>query len=220
MLNNIKAAIFDLDGTLVDSMWIWEQIDLDYLTQIGHIDDVDFKQLKADINHLSFRGTAEYFKNRFNIKESIDEICDIWHQMAYDNYKNKVHLKEGAKEFLTELKNSGIKIGLATSNSFELLEVCLKANGVYDLFDAVTITGEVERGKNFPDVYLLAADRLGVVPEDCMVFEDIPTAVQGAKKANMQVTAIYDKASANHQDELKKVADNYIMSYKELLINN
>lgn len=220
MFTNIKGAIFDLDGTLIDSLNIWMQIDIDYLKEIGHTEDIDFVQLKKEINHLSFRDTAKYFKETFNISDSIDEISLRWHNMAFDSYKNKVKLKEGAKEFLESLKDSGIKIGLATSNSIELAKVSLESNGIYDLFENITITGEVSRGKDFPDVYLLAAQKLGLKAEECIVFEDILAAVEGAKKGNFKVTAIYDESSKLNTEKIKDKADFYIESYSELLITN
>lgn len=220
MINNIKAAIFDLDGTLIDSMGIWVQIDIDYIKEIGHTEPVDLVQLKDEINHLSYRGTAEYFKNRFKLNDSVDEICARWHEMAYEKYSKDIPLKEGVFEFLTELKNSGVKIGLATSNSVELAKACLESNGILNFFESITITGEVSRGKNFPDVYLLSAKRLGVDPKDIVVFEDIPLAIEGAKKGNFKVIGVYDEHSAKHEQEMMDKADKFIKSYTELLVNS
>lgn len=220
MFTNIKGAIFDLDGTLIDSMNVWTQIDIEYLKEIGQDKNVDFIELKKDINHLSYRATAEYFKKRFNIPATIDDICARWHDMAFDSYKNKVKLREGAKEFLEGLHASGVKIGLATSNSLELAKVSLETHGINHLFENITITSEVSRGKDFPDVYLLSAERLNVKPEDCMVFEDILTAVEAAKKGNFKVTAIYDESSKHHTEKIKDKSDLYINSYNELLITN
>ena len=114
MLANIKCTIFDLDGTLVDSMWVWSQIDVDYLKTKGHRMPED---LRNEISHLSFSQTAVYFKERFKLDDSIEEILDNWHNMAFDHYSNNVKLKLGVKDFLDHLKASDIKIGLATSNS-------------------------------------------------------------------------------------------------------
>lgn len=213
MLANIKGTIFDLDGTLVDSMWVWSQIDIDYLKTKGHSMPED---LRNKISHLSFSQTAIYFKERFNLDDSIDEILDDWHKMAFNHYSNDVKLKLGAKDFLNHLKASDIKIGLATSNSVPLLEACLKNNGIYDYFDSITTTDEVSNGKNCPDVYLLAADKLGISPKDCLVFEDILPAIQGAKAANMKVIAVKDDECLDSKEELLKYADKYIHSFTEL----
>lgn len=213
-MNNIKAAIFDLDGTLVDSMWVWEQIDIDFLKSKGYTPP---KDLKDNITHLTFNQTAEYFKNRFNLSDSIDEITDTWHNMAYSFYSSKVKLKPGVISFLNKLKSLDIKIGLATSNSIPLLEATLKNNGIYHLFDAITVTEEVKKSKENPDVYLLCANKLNVPPENCIVFEDIIAAVKGAKLAGMKVIGVYDKASEDQEELLSKACDKYIYDYNELV---
>ena len=216
MLNNIKGVIFDLDGTLVDSMGVWAKIDVDYLNKLGH--EVP-NNLKEEITHLGFKEVAKYFKKRFNIADSEEEIMKTWHDMAYIEYKENIKLKPGAREFLKQLKESNIKIGLATSNSYPLLEVSLKSNDIFDLFDSITITGEVSRGKDFPDVYLLAAERLGLDPKDCAVFEDILPAVKGALSAGMKVFAVEDHTvSDEERTEIKKYAHEYIESFNDLLI--
>ena len=214
MFTDMKAAIFDLDGTLIDSMWVWEQIDKDYLESIGHPVPPN---LKDDITHLSLSQTAVYFKKRFNIKDSIDSIISTWSNMAYYQYANNIHLKKGAFEFLSHLKASNIKIGLATSNSIDLLTAVLKNNKIYDFFDTITVSDEVKVGKDTPDIYLLSAKKLGVSPSECIVFEDIPAAVSGAKKANMNVVGICDEYEKDSHPLLKEMADRYIYDYFELL---
>lgn len=214
MLKDIKGAIFDLDGTLVDSTWVWKQIDNDYLKSKGYtVPD----NLHSEISHLSFTQVAGYFKEKFNLSDSIDDILNDWHNMAYNHYSQNVKLKDGVKEFLDDLKKKNIKIALATSNSRPLLEVCLKNNNIYDYFDSITTTDEVSRGKNFPDVYLLAASKINVNPNECVVFEDIPAAIKGAKLADMKVVAVYDEYSTTEKQELINISDKYIHSYKELL---
>lgn len=213
-MNNIKAAIFDLDGTLVDSMWVWKQIDIDYLSKKGHSVP---KNLNDEITHLSFSQTAEYFKNKFSLEDSIEEIMNDWNTMAYNYYTNDIKLKPGALQYLLKLKELGIKIGLATSNSMHLLTTTLKSNNAFELFDAITVTDEVEKSKSNPDIYLLAAKKLGVNPSECMVFEDIIAAVYGAKLAGMKVTGVYDKHSEHQIDILKKECDNYIYNYEYLI---
>ena len=214
MLENIKGAIFDLDGTLVDSMWVWSKIDIDYLESKGHALP---ENLNSEICHLSFTQTANYFKERFSLSDSIDTILKDWNTMAYNHYSENVKLKDGVKEFLDKLKQNNIKIALATSNSVPLLEACLKNNGIYDYFDSITTTDEVSNGKNCPDVYLLAAKKLNVNPKNCIVFEDILPAIKGAKAADMTVIAVSDKHSLNDLDEIINHSDKYINSYFELI---
>lgn len=214
MLENIKGAIFDLDGTLVDSMWVWSKIDIDYLESKGHALP---ENLNSEICHLSFTQTANYFKERFSLSDSIDTILKDWNNMAYNHYSENIKLKDGVNEFLDKLKQNNIKIALATSNSVPLLEACLKNNGIYDYFDSITTTDEVSNGKNCPDVYLLAAKKLNVNPKNCIVFEDILPAIKGAKAADMTVIAVSDKHSLNDLDEIINHSDKYINSYFELI---
>ncbi|WP_294349121.1 HAD family phosphatase [uncultured Clostridium sp.] len=214
MLNNIEAAIFDLDGTLIDSMWVWKQIDIDFLNSKGHTVP---KDLKEKISHLSFKEVAVYFKTTFNLDDSIEDILDTWNQMAIEHYSKNVHLKPGVNSFLKFLKNKGIKIGLATSNNNLLLERALKSNNIYDYFDVITTTAETGKTKREPDVYLLCAQKLQVAPNKCIVFEDILDAVQGAKLADMKVIAVNDADSEEQKEELIKIADKYIYDFTELI---
>lgn len=213
MLKDIKAAIFDLDGTLIDSMWLWEKVDIDFLNKRGFKLPLD---LKENIEHLSFIDTAKYFKERFNLPQSLEEIMNEWNTMAYEQYANTILLKPGAKEYLYSLKLKGIKIALATSNSIPLLEAVLKRSGIYNYFDVITTTNEVKRGKNFPDIYLLSAEKLGVKPNECIVFEDILPAVLGAKAAGMKVVAVHDLYSEYQRKEILDSADYFIYKYDDI----
>ena len=107
MPKKVKAVIFDLDGTLVDSMWIWDKVDTEYFNMKGLTIP---KNLKDEINHLSFEQTAYYFKNKFNISDSIEDILNTWYKMAYNHYSNDISLKNGALDFLKFLKSNNMKL--------------------------------------------------------------------------------------------------------------
>lgn len=214
ILDNVQAAIFDLDGTLIDSLGIWHKIDIDYLKSKNLTVPED---LHTDIGHLSFSQTAEYFKKRFNIEDSIETIMATWNDMAFKLYSTSTPLKEGAKEFLSYLKSKGIKIGLATSNSTTLLEITLKQNGVYELFDSITTTSEVSNGKDHPDVYLLSAKKMNVHPSNCIVFEDLLVAIKSAKSVGMKTVAIEDRESINDKEAILNIVDMYLLNYIPIL---
>jgi len=214
MLKDIDAVIFDLDGTLIDSMWLWKSIDIEYLARFG----VEFPEdLQRCIEGMSFSETAVYFKQRFNLPDSLEQIKSDWNRMAWDKYLNEVPLKEGVKEFLDYLKELKLPLGIATSNSRELVELVIKKHNISGYFTSIRTSCEVDRGKPYPDIYLLVAKDLGVKPEKCLVFEDVIQGVIAGKSANMKVCAVYDDFSKDDDEEKKKLADYYIRSMKELL---
>ncbi|MTI66413.1 MAG: HAD family phosphatase [Firmicutes bacterium] len=210
MFNNIKGVIFDLDGTIVDSMWIWKQIDIEYLETKGYSLP---KDLQKDIEGMSFTETANYFKNRFKLEDEIDEIKEEWNLMALDFYKNRIKLKKGAKDFLKLLKGKNIKLGIATSNSKRLATAVLDSNKIYHYFDTIRTSCEVNKGKPNPDVFLKAAEDLDISPEECLAFEDTYAGVLAAKRAGMKVIAIADNLSLPYKKEIKHLADEYIEDY-------
>ena len=118
---------------------------------------------------------------------------------------------------MEKLKSEGVKIGVATSGYPDLWQHALKRLGMLDLIDGYALTSETGVNKSHPDVYLLAAERIGVAPSECMVFEDIVSGIVGAKKGGMMATAIYDESNKDRTEEFKKLADRYIVSWKELL---
>ena len=170
MLEDIDAIIFDLDGTLVDSMWMWKDIDLEFLGERG----LELPPtLQKEIEGMSFNETAELFIERFNLTETKDELKVIWNDMAYDKYAHVVRPKPGIIRFLDRARKAGYKMGIASSNSIELINAALANYDLFDYFDCIVSANDVPRGKPFPDVYLTVAKRLGVDPSRCLVFEDI-----------------------------------------------
>ncbi len=214
MLKNIKAVIFDLDGTLVDSMWMWRNIDIEYLNRFG----IEMPQdLQACIEGKSFSETALYFKEHFKLPDSVEQIKSDWNTMAWDKYENEVPLKEGVADLLKHLKKEGIPAGIATSNSKELVDLIIRKHGIEEYFSSIRTSCEVPKGKPSPDIYLLVAKDLGVLPEHCLVFEDVLQGVMAGKNANMKVCAVYDDYSAKDQEEKMKLADYYVNSMSEVL---
>lgn len=213
MLDNIKAVIFDLDGTLIDSMSMWKQIDIDYLNRFG----ITLPEtLQTDIEGMSFSETAAYFKNTFQLDETLDEIKEAWHQMAKHKYEYDIPFKKGAKEFVKYLKNHNIKTGIATSNSKELVKAVLHNHRMECYFDSIHTACEVEKGKPAPDIYELVASELKVFPQECLVFEDVIQGIKAGKNAGMTVCAIYDDYSKDIIEAKKAEADYYIDSFYDI----
>ena len=214
MLKNIKAVIFDLDGTLIDSMWLWKDIDIAYFAEKGLEMPEDLQQ---QIEGMSMRETATYFKKTFGIRDDEETMMATWNQMAMDMYANRITYKEGAEAFLRLLKERNMKTGIATSNSRELLHAVSEKLQLHKYIDCFLTGNEVAHGKPFPDVYLEVASRLHVEPEDCLVFEDVLPGIMAGRNAGMKVCAIYDDYSKDVTEEKKQSADYYIQDFRDIL---
>lgn len=213
-MKKYKAVIFDLDGTLVDSMGVWEKVDAEFLESRGiSVPKNLFQDLEGG---NSFNEVAKYFKDRFNLKESIEEILAFWTDMVKHHYQDNIQLKPGADKLLEYLKNQEIIMGVGSSNSLFLVKATLKNNNVYHYFDAFATGEEKVKGKPFPDIFLNVAKRLDVKPEECIVIEDILDGVKAAKNAGMKVFAIYDKHADKQKNEIKNEADFYADNYSIL----
>lgn len=208
-----EAIIFDMDGTLADSMGIWKEIDVEYLNRFGHELPDD---LQKCIEGMCFHDTAVYMQKRFNIPQTLDEMKDTWNEMALYKYSNEVKLKPGAEDFLLSCRKKGIKLAIATSNSRVLTEALLKARNIEHLFDYVLTGCDSLKSKPDPEVYLTAASNLKVDPSKCVVFEDVVAGIMAGKNAGMRVVAVEDAYSSYSKNEKINLSDCYIKSYKEI----
>lgn len=209
-----RGAVFDLDGTLLDSMRVWVDIDYAFLRSRGLPEEIEYFER---IKQISIRQAADYTIARYELSDKPEELIAWWMEMARRAYHDTVPLKNGAREYLDYLKGTGIRLSVATACAPELYIPALKRLGIYELFDAFASLHEVERGKSEPDVYLLAAKRMDVPPEDCVVFDDIIDGIRGAKKGGMATVGVYDDSSKEQRAEIEGAADYYIESFRELL---
>ncbi len=213
--DEVDAVIFDLDGTLIDSMWMWRKIDEEFLGQFGCPVPDDYQKA---IEGMSFTETAEYTKNRFKfLPYSVEQLKTIWNQMAYDKYAHEVTTKPGLLSYLTFLKEKGIKTGIATSNSRKLAEAALQGLKIEQYFDSIRTSCEVEQGKPAPDIYLLVAKDLDARPEHCLVFEDVPAGLMAGNRAGMKTFAVADRFSAHMEQEKRELAQRWVEDYTEML---
>lgn len=199
----IKGAIFDVDGTLLNSMYIWENIGEDYLRSLGIKPE---KNLREKIKTLSLYQSACYFQDKYGIKLSTDEIMDGVNKMIEDFYLNKAELKEGVAEFLQELKNNGVKMCIATATDRYLVEGALKRCGVLNYFSDIFTCTSVGHGKDEPIIYREATNHLNANKKDVIIFEDALYAVKTAKADGFTVVSIYDESEKN-QDKIKSLSD-------------
>lgn len=213
-LKNIEGAVFDLDGTLLDSSWVWEKVDEKFLGDRGFQVPDDYVD---EISPLGAERAAVYTIERFGLNEDKDDIVREWIEMAKKEYATEVACKPYAKEFLEELHKLNIKMAVATSSDRELFMKTLEREGILKYFQKIVTVDEVERGKGYPDIYEEAARRIKVNPHKCLVFEDILAGVTGASLGEFNVVAVFDEKSKHNWEKIKSISKYSINDYKELL---
>lgn len=207
------GCIFDMDGSLVDSMWVWTAIDKEFLGRHGYEVPEGFQK---DLGGMSLKEMSYYFKKRFSLPASPEEIQEEWNRMAFYKYRHEVPLKPGAEALLAWLKEHHIKAGIATSNSRMLVEALLESLGLSACFHAVVTGDEVTKGKPDPEIYLKASRKMGADPDRCLVFEDIVPGLQAGLAAGMEVCSVWDRASAGKQQEKEALAHYSIRDFRDI----
>ena len=200
-IKDIKGIIFDLDGTMLDSLGMWADLDGIFLREKNIIPP---EGLKHAIEGLSFKETAEYFKSEFSLEESVDELVELWHDEIERIYPF-LPFKNGVREFIEASLDKDLTIGLATSNSFKLAHDVLSEQDYIDFFDVLVSADQVGRGKPSPDVFLEAARRMNLKPQECLVLEDTLMGVKGAKSAGMITIAIFDRYNNGRWKEIEEI---------------
>lgn len=210
---NFKYAIFDLDGTCLDSMWLWEEVDKQFLGKRGF--EVPDDYLEA-ISTIGFRAAAEYTIKRFGFDDTPEELMEEWTNQAIVKYEEEVKLKEGVKEYLKKLKAKGVKMVVATASFREMFMPALKNNGIYEFFEDFVTVDDVGKSKSFPDIYLRAAKLLGADPKETVVFEDVFEGINTASNAGFFTVGVKESTSACLEENIRKKSDVFIESFAKL----
>jgi beta-phosphoglucomutase-like phosphatase (HAD superfamily) len=211
--NTGKAAIFDLDGTLLDSMGVWDQVDVDFLQRRGFEVPDDYM---TKVSAMQFQQIAEYTIARFSLSDTPDALMNEWDEMARVAYSTVVEAKPHAKQYLEDLRRSGAKMAVATSLPPTLREPAMEHVGISEYFDVVCSVDDAgDIGKDQPDVYVLAAKLLGVDPTDCTVFEDLLAGITSAKSVGMNVWAMHDDSSARDWPEICDISDGVLFDFHD-----
>lgn len=212
---DVDAVIFDFDGTLADSMWVWEEVDRQFLAAR----DIPYDERTCEhIAVLGFEAGADYVIEHFGLDEKPEDIIEEWKSSAVEHYATSVRLKPGAEKYVCWCKQQGVPLAIATSLQRHLLVAALENNGIAELFDTLCVCDELHcGGKSNPTVYLEAARRLGVDPQSCAIFEDVVTPARSAKQTGAYVVGVYDEHKQQATDELKAVVDLFIESWEDLL---
>lgn len=209
-------AIFDLDGTLIDSMYVWKHIGEDYLKAK---DVIPPKDLANKLKTMTMMESAAYFRNELGIELDEKEIIHQINQMVADKYAQEIQLKTYVKDYITYLKQQGTKMCILTASERVNVEAVLNRHGILDKFESILTCTEVGLAKTSPEIFKIAAKQLAqqdVSLEEVMVFEDALHAIQQAKQAGCYVIGVYDESAQKDQEQIKKICDKYIISFKEL----
>lgn len=208
-----RTYLFDFDGTLVDSMPTFGAVMVRILDERGIEYGDDIVKI---ITPLGYRGTAEYFRT-LGVKESVDELVEIMNSYARYEYENNIPAKEGVAETLREMKKRGYGLNVLTASPHIALDPCLMRLGIFELFDNVWSCDDFGTTKANPEIYKMAAIRLGGSVGEVIFVDDNINAVKTAKAAGMVSVGIFDESSAEYIEEFKAVADAYVKDFSELL---
>jgi HAD superfamily hydrolase (TIGR01509 family) len=209
---NIEGAIFDLDGTLLDSMFIWDTIGESYLRSRG-IEPQE--NLNEKFKAMSLYQAACHYQSEYGLTDSADVIMDGVNDMVRHYYTDEVQPKAGVAAFLAELKQRDVNMCIATATDRPLAEAALSRCGLLSYFGEIFTCGSVGRGKDEPEIYRAAHRFLQTPKSGTWVFEDAYYAVRTAKAAGFPVVGVYDP-SAGHAEEIRALADLYIRSFEEM----
>lgn len=212
----LTGAIFDFDGTLLDSMFIWDTIGEDYLRTLGKEPHED---LKETFMTLTLEEAAEYYREHYKVTLSVTEIVDSINAMVEGIYRTKVTLKPGVMAYLRLLKERGVKMCVATVTDRYLVEDTLERLGILHYFSGIFTCAEVGYGKDKPIICQKALEHLGTAKEETFVFEDSLFALETAKADGFPTIGVYD-VHESRQEEMKRLADCYVRSFEEPVLKN
>lgn len=209
----LEGAIFDMDGTLFDSMHIWYKVSEDYLVSQGIEPPADFFK---DFKPLTFVEVAEYFQRECGLDQPTEQILNGIYKMLHEFYLNDVQLKPGGLEFLEELRCRGVKMAIATANDKDMVSAALRRLGALDYFSKIYTCAIVGASKDVPLIYEEALRHLGTDIENTLVFEDALYAVETAKRGGFKVCAVDEDFEIGRQDVIRGLADYYITAYEQV----
>ena len=207
----IRGAIFDVDGVLLNSMPVWENLGELYLRRLGIEAE---KDLGTRLYTMSLEESAKYLIGQYRLDKTPEQVIAEVNLEVKDFYKNRVPLKEGARQYLSELKERGGPMVIATTGDRKNAEAALKRLKVFQFFQGIFTCSEIGSGKNEPDIYYTAALQMDTEPSQTWVFEDAFHAIRTAKQAGFRTVGVYDKANDRDLARIWNTADIYLPEFK------
>lgn len=208
---NIEAAIFDLDGTVFDSMDVWKNVDLRFFNEHSLFLTDDYFD---NIMHKRLRDAAEYTIERYALSMSIDQVVDEWTHLAKEEFENNVLPKKGIIDYLKKLREQGVKTSIATANEKDIFLETLKKFDMHKLFDDIVTLTEVDSDKSSPLIYLKCIAKYNIMPQNTLVFEDLPKNLKTAKKSGFITVGVLD--NEDFLSHISKYSDIIIRDFTEI----
>ncbi|UHR03415.1 HAD family phosphatase [Peptoniphilus sp. GNH] len=210
----MEGYLFDLDGTLLDSMSMWRSLTLNFLK--SH--NLTFtEELAQELTTMSIKTSADYLRDLYKLDLTSKEIIEEMEKNIVKGYKNEVPLKEGALEVLKALKNQGKKLAIATATNDKYVKIVMDKFKLGDYFDFIATVDNMGILKNDPQFYLKASQKFDLSPKEVTLFDDAPFAIEAALKAGLRVVCMYDKSADAYFEKQKEACDMALKSFKEYL---
>lgn len=208
----IRGAIFDVDGTLLDSMYLWDRVGEDYLQGKGI---TPLPDMEERVRTMSMMQIAQYCQEAYGMTEPAQQIIDEINGMVLEKYRNEVQPKPGVKALLSMLREKGVALAVATASDRCLIEEALERTGLLPYFDVFLTCSEVGAGKDSPAIFYAACKAMGTRPEETVLFEDSLYSMRTAKKEGFLVAAVFDESAAEETEEIRQLADWYVQTPEE-----
>lgn len=214
LIEDKKLIIFDCDGTLLNSMPMWDHVGTEYILSQGITPPEDMEQ---KLISKTLEQSGEYYIQELGLKKTVEEYLEDIYAFVDHKYRYELELKPGAKDFVRRMVQSGKKVCILTTTGRPCVEAAMQHHGLDVLIPTIFTCDELGMGKTKPDIYRYVADQMGETPESTLVFEDAPFAIQNAKEAGCSVVSVYDKSAKSGEALIAEYADDRIRDFEEVL---
>lgn len=215
-IENIKLFLFDLDGTILDSLKIWNDIDLLFFKNHNLIMGEDYH---IAIAPLTLEETATYTKNTYKLNIDEEQIMKEWSDLAIKEYAENVNLKKGVKEFLDYLKNKNVHLAIATSCNEEMFKPCLERYGIVSYFEHFYTSQNLKINKSNTNFFKEILNEYKIEPDQILFFEDSLASMKCAKSLGFNVVAVMDKKWEKQKEEIIASSDDQIEDFSQFILN-